>query len=313
VLNGNGLAGAPVISISGVSHAILRDFNVQRLDYWQGPDIVINGADQPGGRVFAEQFFGSRSVTNFLVNGLDYTTVEGHDFATVYNTMVNANAYQPGLNVVGGPLAAAGHWQGSITKVFGGGGAGDAIQFAVSRGGHLLFAAADVDGGGCSSADACGALASATGPSSLTLANLIWNRPTGQPPATLNDFTGTAALLDLGSFNGTAINLTGASGGASVLGLGLSQPYLPLLNNTSSGPASIELLNNEQSGNPPPGAGAGVVSDIGTPDPVFLTKTLTDLRTALPTVPGPLPSGVTDVRLYRVTTNLGTVGVQINP
>jgi len=85
----NGSSAGPVMRLQGPSKVILRDFEVSGAAN-TADGIEVNNADQPGSRVFMEQANASLSRTSLLVDGLDYTNVELHDFYAGYNSLTGA-------------------------------------------------------------------------------------------------------------------------------------------------------------------------------------------------------------------------------
>src|SRR5262249_54538880 len=100
-----------------------------------------------------------------------------------------------------------------------------------------------------------------------------------------------------------------------VLGLGLVGPATGFFSNTSSPAASTEFLNGQTTCQSGCQLAAGV-SSMGLPEQgccttAFLTTTLSQLRSAQPTVLTPLPSGVPDARCYRVVVGSATTGTHV--
>ena len=73
--------------------------------------------------------------------------------------------------------------------------------------------------------------------------------PVAQLAISLNNFQGTAALLNLNT-NGN-IDITGNGSNARVLGLGLVGPSATFFSNTSSPAATTAFLNGQTTANPP--------------------------------------------------------------
>src|SRR5262249_52682907 len=158
-------------------------------------------------------------------------------------------------------------------------------------------------------------IANVTGASTFTYAGSAVNMkpPDGSKVAfSLNNFQGTAALLNLGMSGD--VNITGNGGTAKVLGLGLVGPSSAFFSNTSSPAATTQFLNGQTAANPPPGTGSSELPEApSNPDTTFLTATLNQLRTEQPTLLAPLPSGVTDVRFYRVSVASASTGIHLKP
>ena len=305
------VGGGPVIRLLGPSKAILRDFIVEGYNSRgnSAAAIEVDNADQAGSRVFMEQTILSRSQPNLFVDGLDYTNVELHDFSHL-TAPPNATS----INVVGGPSAAAGLWQGGATNIFAGSSTENYISYGVSNGAHVAVQTVWNDAG-----PGQAGVANITGTSTFTYAGSLLALPSGSALAVaLANFQGTAAFLNLNT-NGD-IDITGNGGAAQVLGLGLVGPSTTFFSNTSSPAAASEFLNGQADPNP------GIASptelpEIGAAAPTFLTATLNQIRTAQPTLLAPLASGVTDARFYRVSVDdfitgihleAGSVGAAVN-
>lgn len=215
------------IQLTGPSKAVLRELLVQGSN-GTADGIDVTDADQPGSRVFMQQPFLSQSKTNLFVDSLDYTRVELDNF--YHNeTALYSGGGAASLDVAGGALAAAGNWQGGETLVFAGDASNNSNGYAVSNGGHLLVWGTWSDQG-----SAGGQIVTATGPSTLTIADSQLYTPPGVATAvSLNDFTGTAALAGV-STDG-ALDVTGTGTGAQIAVLGM-------------------LGNGTQDTNPAPGA-----------------------------------------------------------
>ncbi len=96
-----------------------------------------------------------------------------------------------------------------------------------------------------------------------------------------------------------------------MLGLGLVGPSATFFSNTSSPAATTEFLNGQTTANPPPLVATSELPEQGTADASFLTATLNQIRTEQPTLLAPLPSGVTDVRFYRVFVDGAITGIHL--
>jgi hypothetical protein len=73
-LNWGGTTSGPVMPLQGPSKAILRDFPINGSSN-SADGIEVDNADQVGSSIFMEQANLSYSLTNLLVDGLDYTNL----------------------------------------------------------------------------------------------------------------------------------------------------------------------------------------------------------------------------------------------
>jgi hypothetical protein len=242
------------------------------------------------------------SHTNLFVDSLDYTNVELHDFYPEYGSQVRGNT-NAAVVVTGGPQASSGNWKGSTTNIFAGETSGNYVNYSVSNGAH--FSVRDVWNDACCSQVRA---ADVTGASTFSYAGSPINLPSGTSVAvSLKNFHGKAALVNLGPTGN--IDITGEPSKAQVLGLGLVTRSPNFLNNRSD--AAALLLHNQTTANPPPGTGASALAEQECCDTSFLTTTLDQLRTQQPTLLAPLPSGVTDVRFYRVFVGFANTGMHL--
>jgi hypothetical protein len=81
--------------------------------------------------------------------------------------------------------------------------------------------------------------------------------------------------------------------------------------NNSSPAATTEFLNGQTLYNHPSYTAASELFEPVPADASFLNATLDQLRTEQPTLLAPLPSGVTDVRFYRVLVDAAITGVHL--
>jgi hypothetical protein len=292
-----GSTGGSVMRLQGPSKATLRDFSVNGNGNSDG--IEVDNADQAGSRVFMEQANLASSHTNLFVDRLDYANVELHDFGHG-----SALAGMTSIIVTGGPSAASGLWQGGATNIFAGASSGNYVSYGASNGAHVGVRDIWYDNGAGGNL-----IANVTGTGAFTYIGSALNLPRGATQAiSLTNFQGTAALVNLG-MNGD-VNITGNSSNARVLGLGLVGPSDTFFS-TSSSSAATAFLGGQTTANQPPGRGSSALPEQGVADAWFLTATLEQARTLQPTLLAPLPSDVTDLRLYRVYVDSAITGIHL--
>jgi Pectate lyase superfamily protein len=299
-LTWTGSGTGPVMRLQGPSKATLSNFSVSGNRSANG--IEIDDVDQAHSSVFIEEAWLAGSQTGLLVDALDNTNVQLHDFYHQNNSSTGATS----VVVTGGPDAAAGRWQGGVTNVFAGAACCNYISYKVSNGAHVSVRDIWYDSG-------TGGLeaSSITGASTFTYAGSeVAVGGSSSPSFLFSNFQGgTAALLNL-NFYGT-VSLTGSGTGSQVLGLGLVS-YQPTFWNDTTKPAdTTEFLDSQTYYKPPSGMGVTELAEQGTADPTFLTTTLNQIRTQQPTLLAPLATGVTDVRLYRIFVNAAAVGIHL--
>ena len=186
-----------------------------------------------------------QSSKNLFVDALDYTKVELHDIQHTSTDLIPG--VTTSLVVTGGPQAAAGNWQGGVTNVFLCLTADNYYSYGVSGGAHVAVQGNWNDTG----ATGGNLIANVTGTSAFTYAgSMLALFPSAPITVSLNNFQGTAALVNLHTTSN--IDITGNGGTARVLGLGLVGPSAQFFSNTSSPASTIGFMNGE---NPPePGA-----------------------------------------------------------
>ena len=126
-----GTGTGPVLQLQGPSKATLRDFQVY--GNYSGNGIEVDNVDQPGSSVFMEEAWLAGSDTGLFVDALDNTNVQLHDFYHQGSLQTG----QVAVNVIGGPEAAAGSWQGGATNIFAGASYGENLSYEVSNGAHV--------------------------------------------------------------------------------------------------------------------------------------------------------------------------------
>src|SRR5262249_35438624 len=102
-----GTGSGPLLYIPGPTKATLRDLQFdggyRPYDQRFAAGIVADNIDQPGSVVYLDQVLTAGGVrTNFLVNGLDYTDIEAHDFSHLLQQNLPGSV---GGKVIGGPPA----------------------------------------------------------------------------------------------------------------------------------------------------------------------------------------------------------------
>jgi hypothetical protein len=300
----------PVLRLSGPSKVVLRNLSVGGDGNADG--IEIDGADQPGSRVFGEQVtIGSSLSNNLFVDALDYATVELHDFASVY-TVLSGSGTANGVKVVGGASAASGTWLGAATNIFSGSSASNYISYNVSNGAHVDVqdvwydcCSSTQDLNGILMVSLTGAYGAFTWAGSGDFLNTT-------PAISINNFGGTAALAGLINQNTTGtVSLTGTGG--THLTVGLTGPGSSFYDDSSSTGATNEFLLGLDWTDTQPGYPPAQLVEVNCCDMTFLTNALTQMRSTHATVPSALPQGVTDVRIYRVNVSNAVNGIHILP
>jgi hypothetical protein len=301
MLQWSGSGSGPALRINGPSKATLRDMAVNG----NGREgIVANGLDQSGSRVFMHQAELRQSTqANILVDGLDYTNVDIRNFGSAY---MNSGV---GVKVVGGPLANAGTPADGKTNLFSGASSNNVQSYTVANGGTLLVRDVWYETGSMP-----GFIDLSNTSGTLTVENNRIALPSNQttPAINISGFTGKAAFLE----NHLDDRIVISSGGsqAKVLGLGmlgnnLSGSIQTYFVNNGSPVADARLLNSRQQTS----AGSIQVTNVGTAELTYIREMMTHTRSEQPEILTTLPSGVTDLRFFRVWVTSATVGIHLLP
>ncbi len=328
-LNWAGPEDGVVLRLQGPSRATLRDLHIQAR---QSRAIVVEKADQPGGRLFADQLNANgpteqpqgRTVA-LRVNGLEQTNV-------LLRALQGSGNGGGWVEVIGGPNAAAARNQVSI---FTGATSSAAGQYDVRRGGRLVSRAVYHEQ---SSAALSGLNLSGSGTLSIDATRFSYATSTTAPTILADNFRGlftlaTCMLLPVGTQEACRIETRGDGSGASLLAMN-NQFWVHLAGTTSdtiwrnkaNPPArggligsNINTQNKEVSpngfgslanvgDNPDPARakfGSGPLDNRGGVDDATILRHLAPLRQARVWLPATAPARVTDVRIERVMASGG--------
>ncbi|MGP0094483.1 MAG: glycosyl hydrolase family 28-related protein [Xanthobacteraceae bacterium] len=287
----------PALVLQGPSRAILRDFH---LSAGSAVGIDVQGADQPGSRVYMQQPRVSRgSVANVFVDSLDYTNVELQNF-NLTSTATAPATTGVSLKVVGGPLAQQGNPQYGRTNLFAGSTSDNYISYQASQGASLLVRDAWYEGANVTT------FAQVSDSSNVTIEGSRIALPANNGDAIqIKNLTCDATTLS--SAPDSDVNIGGSGNGNAWVvanNFGTASSYF---SNLSSGVVGAFNLNRYSSSN-----GSTPITDMtATPNAAFISATLAQSRTAHPSQILDLPAGVTDVRFYRVSVDLGTIGIHL--
>jgi hypothetical protein len=300
-LQWGGVTGTnPVIRLAGPCRAILRDFMIATEGNSAG--IEVDNADQSGARIFMEQANLTRGQTaSLLIDQLDNTQVELHDFYPS-STMVSPATTGIGLDVVGGPSAASGSPLGGQTMVYAGAASDNYSSFEVTNGGQLLVNDLWCEG------PAAPLFAHVTDSSVFTADNCRMALPATAYSVRVDNLSGKATVLNnqpdapvgvFGSGNGTAWAAGNESHG----------PTSGYFTDTANGTLGVFSENRWYD----PSYGSRPVTDQGTASATLVRSMLAQMRAGQPlNEPSVLPSGVTDLRLYRIFVDAGITNIRLS-
>jgi hypothetical protein len=316
MLNWTGSNGGLIMQCTGPCKVTFRDFQLNG-NLKSGNGLQITNADQLGGRVFLEQPILFYSGTNsLLVDGLNYTNVEVHDYQINYSSTA-----PDAVKVVGGAGANL-----SYTKLFAGLTSSNLNAFRTTQNGHLNVMQ-NWNDTGTSPTGATLFKTSGTGGSFTAVGMAAYLNGAPGNYFQLTDFSGASALIGVNfneGYSRTNEVISGSGSGASNLALAdIACLASGFFSDTTSPADAYEVLSSKTvSQTCPPGSAGSTqlaeasqnVSSLAS----FLTTTLAPLRAAAaqPTVPGAagdpaLASGVTDARFYRVRVQQCVVGVDV--
>ena len=288
ILRWTGAGAGPVIRLSGPSKVTLREIQFDGVGHADG--IVVDNVDQPGSRVYmgqAELRSGKR--TNLFVNGLDSTNVQLEDIGYAYSPDAVS------IKVAGGPLAAAGNATQGRTNIFSGASSGNRISYEVSNGARVLVRDLWYESG------AGPGFAHIYDRAVFTIDGARISSPVNGEPAAfdIRNLNGRVAILTTDIDD--RIEVSGDGTMAKLLGAGVlvEQKSSDYFLNASSPRAQAVLLNSRQLSRLP-GNRSAASTNVGPAGAAFIRDMLSHTRGEKPEALKAVPSGISDVRLYRV-------------
>jgi hypothetical protein len=319
----------PALRLQGPSRATLRDFYVHAPS---GRAIVVEDADQPGGRIFADQLNTSGPTDQkhgrtaaVRVNGLDRTDV-------LLRALQGSGNGGSWVEVLGGPDADSARNQVSVLTGATGSAAG---QYDVRRGGRLVVRGVYHER---SSDSLNGLRLTDRGTLSIDATRFSYATSDAAPTVLVDGFEGqftlaTCMLMPVETRQTCRFEIRGDGRKASVLALN-DQFWVELpgttadtvwknradpparggligcninSSNREAAPKGFEFLAN-LGDHPDPARsphGSGPLDDRGGVDDATLLHHLAPLRAARAWVPTGSPAGATDVRIHRVMASGG--------
>jgi hypothetical protein len=296
-LRWTGSGTGPVMILEGPSRAILRDFH---LNAGSVEGIMVQNADQPGSRVYMQQMNFSRALSaNLLVDGLDHTNVEAHNFYSG-STAISPAATGIAVKVVGGPLAFLGQPRDGKTSLYAGAMGDNYLSYDISKGARFVVRDVWYEGRNNS------LYAHVTDNSIFTVEGSRIALPSGNGNAIkLQAFTGNASIVQSSLDNGIDIS-SDTSGNVWALG-----NYFNGTSYYSDTTAHFGFTDNRWRD---PSYGSRAISDAGRALSASFARTmLSHSMSENPTSITSLPAGITDLRFYRVFIERGSVGLHLMP
>jgi len=313
VLDWAGEGEGPILRLRGPSRATIRDL---LLGAGRGRGIIIEDADQPGGRIFADQLnvsgrSGQEDGSGVIIDGVEESDVllrcaQGGTFCDTW------------IRVIGGARRGSGGARGQVSVFCGATGTARA-QYAVARGGELVVRSVYHEVSGESPQ---GILLDDAGSLTVDTTRFSYRTSPETPLVHVKGFRGAFALLSgmllpVGTTHPPQIRIDGDGSAARVLCMG-NMSWAPCKDiaadsvwRDESNPrarAAMRLSNLNGGSESGLANGFGRLDDRGEAGDAFILEMLAPLRRARIWTPGASPPGVTDVRLHRVIGSAGKGG-----
>ncbi len=303
-LTWSGTGYGPVLWLAGPSHAILRDLSITGTGTSIG--LLADNVDQPGARIFTQEFQAEGGQqAGLAVNRLQNSELD------LENAYIEGNGL--GITAIGGPKAVLGTATGR-NGFFAGFSADNDLTYNVASSGQLNVQGVWYEGapaGFIQFTDSGnftfdGGVIAAQDPNHGGVAS-------PNPTIGMSGFHGNVTIANafLLTRNRVAID----SSTVSVLGLGLVAPpdNANIFTVTNSPSAQSAMMNSRQlnatGGSISLGDQILGVSDVN----AFLQEMLAPLRAIQPHTFAAIPTGVTDLRLYRVSVDNHIIGAALEP
>ncbi|RYE14985.1 MAG: hypothetical protein EOP34_04835 [Rickettsiales bacterium] len=279
-----------ILKIEGPTKVTVRDLLLEGEKLANG--ILVTKADQVGSRIFSNKSESHNNNVNYAVNGLDNTLV----------LLTNAGytqAIEKAITVIGGPLAAANHPVQGRTVIYAGYAFNNTVTCEISNKGNLLIRDAWYE--------------SRYVNQFLNLVNsgiftIEGSHIQNHAPSKISSFSGNVTLLN--SYISDKILTSGNATNIKLLGIGMHSENDSYLANVTPTNTNIRTINTRSRQFNVPGSGSYPVANIGVIDQDFITEMLKPIRNTHAQILAPLPSGVTDLRFYRVFTEQCITGFE---
>lgn len=297
-----GARNQAALILNGPSRAILRDFYVNA---GLGIGIAVANADQEGARIYMQQVQLMRSsVANLLVDQLDNALVESDNFQLAL-TSDSQSGKGIAFKAVGGPKAQKGLTTfGRVNLLAGSGGTND-LSFDVSGGAKVVVRDAWFEG------IKPFAYGRVTDNSVVTfegsrVASSGWSEPTAISAIALDKTSCPVSVLS--SSLDADVKVADESGSpVAVIGnnFGFARRYLTS-GNAGAATFAFNRYYSKESGSVP------ITENYAMPTPERLRMAFAQSRATRPDAIEDLAPGLTDLRLYRVSVELGTIGIRLS-
>jgi hypothetical protein len=319
VLEWTGPRGGRIFELKGPSRASLCDLHLKAT--W-GSCVRVENADQPGGRILADQLMASglgatqKGKAGLHVNGLESSDV-------LLRCSQGGYDLEKWVNVIGGVADTSGQdTLPRVTILTGASSTADA-QYAVSKGGRVLVRSVYHEMSG----KALRAIhLTDTGTLTIDTTRFSYRTDDKAPTIQLDGFRGRLALntclfLPVGTKKACRIVAEGNGSATKVLCSNStfwgSEPGMTpefLLENKASPPARVALLESNLNSQPKTATpkGFAVLPNYGDATAEFVLKMLEPIRRCPSWPQSGVQEGVTDVHMRRVMALCGQAGVSVD-
>ena len=289
----NGSGPGPVIQLSGPSRVTIRDLTIKG-----NPDvtnILITNADQKRSRIFLQEFHQAGGNVGLMANKLDHALIFAYD--------AQFSGLKTAVLVSGKPGRPA---EGR-TILYSGAESDNVISHEISGNGNLTVQDTWYEGGTKST----WAKLSGQGMFIASGDHIATPQHTDIPSVSINDFSGS--VLFVATDFSDRFSVSGNSHRAKILALGLLSEDDPLMEDGTASKADIRLLMSRGRSYDPKMiyGGSYPLENIGTYDQAFVDSMLAGAISVPALKLTALPTGVCDIRLYRVMSLGGACGLRI--
>ena len=248
---------------------------------------------------FLQEFNQSGGDTGLFADQLDHALVFGQD--------VQFSGLKKAISVSGGPLALKGAPAGGRVIIYCGAESNNMISHEVSNGGDLMVQDSWYEGGIKST------YARLLGKGQFIADGDHISTPqhTEVPSVVIHDFTGKA--LFIGDDLADRFDISGNSRQSQIAAIAILTEVDPAISDSSFPKADIRMLasRTRNNGSRILQGGSYPVADIGPVNPAWLRDMLHKILQVHAVVLTALPSNITDIRLYRVMSINGAIGIHI--
>ncbi len=315
-LEWTGPEGETLLHLPGPSVATVRDLYM-RARY--GNCILVDNADQQGGRIFTDQLNayalnGANPSTGVLVNGLGKSDV-------LMSCLQGGTDCETWVKVIGSPQLVGGQGPRSQVSIFCGATGTAQTAYAVEKGGRLVVRSVYHEKSGGSPQ---ALRLNDAGMMAIDATKFSYRTTAEQPLVAVDNFRGSLALL-------TSLMVpvvTTATARTEITGNGADTDLLMMndifwlaetgitsdsvFHNNANPPARAALVNCSTNSILKDNEPSTCLDDRGEADPQWVAQMVQPLLDARIWLPGTVPAGATNVRFHRVicTSGKGMVDVE---